>query len=116
MSVSPSPLVAGNPFSVNFQGQLSESLTGGKVSVSVKFIGIPVFSKTYDLCQLVEQGGQSCPVSAGPLSISKSENFPSQAPAGSYTGQVTVTDQNGAEVTCVKFALTIAKPSKSDHI
>lgn len=116
MSVSPSPLVAGNAFSVNFQGQLSEDLTGGKVSVSVKFIGIPVFSKTYDLCELVAQGGQSCPVKAGGLSISKSENFPSQAPAGSYTGQVTVTDQSGAEVTCVKFALTIAKPSMNDHI
>jgi cathepsin B len=105
--VVPGTLTPGQPISISFSGTLSEQLTGGNVVISVTFLGITVFSKTYDLCKLVSEGGSSCPVAAGPLSISKQETMPSGAPRGTYQGKVVVHDQSGSEVTCIEFGVKI---------
>jgi len=52
-------------------------VTGGSLKVNVKFGIIPVFDKTYDLCDLAKQTGLSCPVSAGTHTTKITEDVPS---------------------------------------
>lgn len=55
----------------------AEQVTGGSLKVDVKFGIIPVFDKTYDLCDLAKEAGLSCPVSAGTHTTKITEDVPS---------------------------------------
>ena len=59
----------------------AETVTGGSVDVSIKYGIIPVYSNTFDLCELLSQVGDPCPEkpnSKGHFTIS--EDIPSEIP------------------------------------
>eukprot|EP00762_Andalucia_godoyi_P002432 ANDGO_02713.mRNA.1 Cathepsin B-like cysteine proteinase 5 len=114
LTISPNPLARGQPFSVSFSGSLDEQVTGGSVAIKVSYQRIPVYGKTVDLCQLVQQGGASCPLPAGPVTFTQSETFPSSPPKGTYEGQITITDSNGQQITCIKFDMPVTAPADFD--
>lgn len=116
LTISPATLAEGQQFTVALSGSLNEQLTGGSVSLSVKFLGIQVYSATVDVCQLASQAGLSCPLPSGPVSISKSAIMPSAAPRGTYTGEIKVTDQNGEEVSCISFRMSVTGVSANSPV
>lgn len=81
-------------------------MTSGAISLKVQFLGIQVVSETKDLCETVGKAGQQCPLS-GDLSLKVTESLPSSAPSGSYTGRALITDQNGAQLTCVDLKFNL---------
>eukprot|EP01111_Echinosteliopsis_oligospora_P010431 TRINITY_DN3239_c0_g1_i3.p1 TRINITY_DN3239_c0_g1~~TRINITY_DN3239_c0_g1_i3.p1 ORF type:complete len:124 (+),score=52.24 TRINITY_DN3239_c0_g1_i3:314-685(+) len=107
ITITPNPPVKGGNFTVVAAGTLDEQITGGNITLTVKYDKfITVLKQTDDLCA---DGG--CPISAGSFTKTISQALPSAAPAGSYSVHVTANDQNNEELACVNVALTIASKS-----
>ena len=112
LTITPSSLATGQPFTISFSGSIDEQVSGGSAAISVQFLGITVFSQNYDLCELIAQGGASCPIPSGPITVTKTETFPSAVPKGSYTGKIVIKDQTGSEVTCLTFSMKVGSPAQ----
>ncbi|GAU41678.1 hypothetical protein TSUD_272620 [Trifolium subterraneum] len=103
------------------------AIHGGKVVIGVSYVGVPVHSETIDLCKEV-----SCPVANGNFVISHTQTLPSITPPmliieyrsgidfsakevrwrwemeqGPYTLKMTLKDDNGDLLTCIKFNFKI---------
>ena len=58
-----------------------EEVTGGEVKVELKYGIIPVYSGTLDLCTLLDQVGEPCPVKPNPNGyFTTSQAIPSAIP------------------------------------
>ena len=58
-----------------------EEVTGGEVKVELKYGIIPIYSETLDLCELLKQIGQDCPVEPDPNGyFTTSQLIPSAIP------------------------------------
>ena len=60
---------------------LEEEVTGGDVTVEVKYGIIPVYSITLKLCDVLADVGNKCPVKAGNQTASVTEAIPSEVPS-----------------------------------
>lgn len=60
---------------------LAEQVTGGTVKVNLDIDKIPFISLNLDLCELLSDAGLSCPVSAGPQTLTVSQEIPDEAPS-----------------------------------
>ena len=59
----------------------AETVTARKVDVNVKYGIIPVYSNTFDLCELLSQVGDPCTVKPNPKGhFTISEDIPSAIP------------------------------------
>jgi len=74
--------------------------------VEVKFLGIKVFERNFDLCHMTPQ--VTCPIHKGPFGpFTVTETLPSVTPKGKYTGQIKMTNQKGEEIACVNFHMNV---------
>lgn len=83
---------------------------GSNLKLSVKYGIITVLSKTYDLCQLLSESGYiSCPIDpqSGSKTVTVSEEIPSDAPTGAYSGSASATDQEGHEIFSIEFSMSV---------
>jgi hypothetical protein len=103
VKITPDPPVKGKSVTIAASGTLSETVSSGTIDLVIKVLGIPVINKKIDLCTASKK--VTCPIPAGPLSLDVTQAIPSAIPSGQYTGEVTVTDQSGAEITCVDLKL-----------
>lgn len=58
----------------------AETVTGGKVNIKVKLSFITVLNQHDDLCQMVQQGGKSCPLPPSVGVLSTKQSLPGSAP------------------------------------
>ncbi|KAK5583093.1 hypothetical protein RB653_004683 [Dictyostelium firmibasis] len=100
----PTP-VKGQPITISASGDLDETVTGGTVSVKVKYGFITLINKSEGICS--SQDPLSCPIAAGPYSKTITETIPADAPSGKYTGNVVIVDQNNAEIACVDVDINL---------
>ena len=59
---------------------IEEEVTSGKIKVNLKYVATPAFSAEPDLCNVVEENGLSCPLSAGEHTMTTSTTIPGYAP------------------------------------
>eukprot|EP01028_Stygiella_incarcerata_P002654 TRINITY_DN14_c0_g1_i2.p2 TRINITY_DN14_c0_g1~~TRINITY_DN14_c0_g1_i2.p2 ORF type:complete len:422 (-),score=59.80 TRINITY_DN14_c0_g1_i2:150-1415(-) len=105
LTITPATLTPGKPFTVAFKGSLDEEITGGSAHIDVTYLGVKIFSHTYDVCSFP---GFACPMAKGPVDVSKTETMPSVVPKGTYKGKITILDQNSQEVACLTFDMPVA--------
>jgi len=105
LTITPSQLTPGQDFTVSLKGSLDEKITSGSAQIDVTYLGIKIFSHTYDLCSFP---GFPCPISQGPLEITQTETMPSVVPKGTYKGKIVVLDQDKQEVACLTFNIKVA--------
>ncbi|XP_004344261.1 phospholipid transfer protein [Capsaspora owczarzaki ATCC 30864] len=103
VQITPDPPVKGKSVTIAAAGNLDKNITSGSINLSIKFGIIPVLSKSVDLCTV--DPTHPCPLPAGPIVISQTEDIPSSVPSGHYTGTVKVTDQDNQEVACIDLDL-----------
>jgi len=91
-------------------GSLNEQVTSGELYIEVSFGPITVLNTTYSLCDMISAFGMTCPLNQGTLDIGIKELIPGDAPEGTYTGLVTLNDQNNQQILCIKlnFKMTAA--------
>lgn len=69
-----------------------KAISGGKVVISVSYVGVPVHSETIDLCKEV-----SCPVANGNFLISHTQTLPSiTPPVSSFLSNETLAMSNAS--------------------
>lgn len=111
--VEPNPPKKGEKVQVQFKGKLSAEITkGAKLTYSVKLGLIQLAKKTVDLCDtlggLKDKDIPKCPIKAGDLSITKEQDFPSEAPAGKYTIKAEAIAADGkTTLICVQAEMTL---------
>ncbi|KAI6656457.1 Phosphatidylglycerol/phosphatidylinositol transfer protein [Oopsacas minuta] len=108
VTITPDPPKKGQKLTVKASFGVKENVTGGTVKVQIKWGVITVLSKSYGLCDLVDEMGKMCPVAEGTIEFTKEEAIPSLSPGGGYTGKIIAGDQNGKELLCIdlKFDLS----------
>eukprot|EP00026_Physarum_polycephalum_P022103 Phypoly_transcript_25889.p1 GENE.Phypoly_transcript_25889~~Phypoly_transcript_25889.p1 ORF type:complete len:161 (+),score=8.56 Phypoly_transcript_25889:72-485(+) len=102
VAIATVPTSQGENVTFRIVGTLSETLTGGSLSVSVTFLGIPVYSETDNLCTL-----QSCPITQGAYDHTFSVASPVKVPGATISAHVTAEDQTNAPVLCVNAQVTL---------
>ncbi|KAN0006952.1 hypothetical protein ACTFIU_005145 [Dictyostelium citrinum] len=100
----PTP-VKGEPITISASGILDETVTGGNVAVKVKYGFITLINTNVNICS--SQDPLSCPIAAGDYQKNMTEQVPSDAPSGKYTGNVVITDQNDAEIACIDVDINL---------
>ena len=107
LTVSPDPPQKGQNMTVTAAINLSEEVTGGNVKVYVKFGFLPVHDKTLDLCNVLKEVGEICPIQAGTATKTMTLEIPSAVPGGLYTGSIKAVNQSGDEILCIDFDLQL---------
>ncbi|XP_019413099.1 PREDICTED: putative phosphatidylglycerol/phosphatidylinositol transfer protein DDB_G0282179 [Lupinus angustifolius] len=102
IEISPNPVVSGEPANFKISASSGKAISGGEVVIGVSYIGVTVHTERIDLCQEV-----TCPVSNGNFLISHTQTLPSITPPGPYALKVTLTDNSGELLTCIKFNFKI---------
>ena len=98
----------GSNITVAVTGSDSVQVTGGSVTIKVKYGIITLLSHTYDLCTLLAETPYPCPVAPFTTkTISISEMIPSEAPSGKYSGSASAVDQSGNQIACINFAFSV---------
>ena len=92
---------------------LNEVVTSGSQTVTLKYDGLQVSDKTVDLCTggvLANDTKVPCPTPAAPFKGSSSTTItpPEGAPAGTYIGRQTWEDQNGDQILCLAYVLSVS--------
>ncbi|WP_411024974.1 ML domain-containing protein, partial [Salmonella sp. s54836] len=99
--ITPDPPAKGQNLTVTLTINLKTEITSGKIHVNIKWSIFPI-SRTLDLCTVVMQAGETCPLMPGNnITHTVHELIPSSIPGGHYTGSVTINDQNGKEIVCI---------------
>ena len=105
LKITPDPPQKGQNLTVTSDINFKEEITGGTVTVVVKYLGFKVLDKTEDLCSLLGKVGLKCPIPAGDQKATEVEPLPSSIPPGHYTGSIKANDQNGNEIVCLNLDL-----------
>ncbi|KAM9982443.1 hypothetical protein ACTFIZ_006975 [Dictyostelium cf. discoideum] len=100
----PTP-VKGQDITISASGILSETVTSGNVAVKVKYGFITLINENVAICS--SEDPLSCPIAAGDYQKNMTEMIPSDAPAGKYTGNVVITDQNNDEIACIDVDINL---------
>jgi len=104
------PPTTNSNVALSLNAVLDENVSGGSYSLQLSFDGF----------QIVNQQGQisalpnvTLPIHSGPIAINQNFTLPSIVGAGSSISlQASATDQNNAELLCIKIDFTV--PSKSE--
>ncbi|KAH9627421.1 hypothetical protein KSS87_012071 [Heliosperma pusillum] len=102
VEMKPDPVVSGEEAQFMISASSGKSISGGKVTISVNYLGIRVHSEDIDLCKET-----SCPVPAGDFALKHVQTLPGITPKGSYGLKMIVKDGDGKLLTCIKFNFKI---------
>ncbi|GIL59600.1 hypothetical protein Vafri_14342 [Volvox africanus] len=111
VTLSPDPPVIGSAATFVITGTIDTELQGGSVDMTVSFSGFPIFSSSSDLCTKT-----TCPVPAGPISLTLEELLPPIAPPGDYGLQVVARNPDGAELACVNVNFSLVLPGGRTNV
>ncbi|KAN0045346.1 hypothetical protein ACTA71_005723 [Dictyostelium dimigraforme] len=103
VTLTPEIPVKGDSLTITASGTLSEEVTSGTASITVKFGFITLIDKKYSICS--SQDPIPCPIAAGLYEKTITETIPDSAPSGTYTANIVITDQNDSEITCIDVDL-----------
>jgi len=104
--LNPDPPVRATACNITMYGSSDETITGGTMNLMITYLGIPVYQQTTPVCQLVPCPYAATANAAASLIVPASA-VPSIAPSGTYVGVSRITDQNGAELTCIQLEFTL---------
>lgn len=102
VDVEPQPLMPGKRATFRVDGSLVETLTGGSYVADVRYMGVSVLERSGSISELI-----ALPAQPGPAAFKATERLPRNTPEGSYELIFNATDQNGAELTCVKVPFSV---------
>ncbi|KAG5252988.1 MD-2-related lipid recognition domain-containing family protein [Salix suchowensis] len=111
VKISPNPVKKGKPATFIISATTSETITGGKLRVDVRYFGFPVYGEYHNLCEET-----SCPVTGGDFVVSHSQELPGFTPSGSYSLTMKMVDGEGDELTCISFGFHIGSASSVTDI
>ncbi|XP_074294981.1 uncharacterized protein LOC141622859 [Silene latifolia] len=100
----PDPVVSGAEAQFKISASTGKSISGGKVTIRVNYLGVPIHSEDIDLCKET-----SCPVAAGDFALKHIQTLPGITPPGSYGLQMLVKDEAGKVLTCIRFSFKIVR-------
>eukprot|EP01098_Paradermamoeba_levis_P005326 TRINITY_DN2255_c0_g1_i1.p1 TRINITY_DN2255_c0_g1~~TRINITY_DN2255_c0_g1_i1.p1 ORF type:complete len:143 (+),score=31.27 TRINITY_DN2255_c0_g1_i1:122-550(+) len=101
VKIVPDPPVRGQKISVTFNATLDEPVKSGEISLDVKWGFITILKKTLPLCSII-QPYEPCPLAAGVITRTITEDIPSVIPGGHYSIHVIATDQASQELACIQ--------------
>ncbi|KAJ6248477.1 niemann pick type c2 protein npc2-related [Anaeramoeba flamelloides] len=105
--IYPDPIKIGKNVLGVLNGTLLEEIDGGTLKIQLKYGGQPIYKIEDPICSAPQVF--LCPHKPGFVSLSKTVPIPSFTPSGTYTGEVTIFDQNIEVVVCIKFTMDIMK-------
>jgi C1A family cysteine protease len=105
LDATPFPPAAGSHIQMTAQGTVGHDVTAGQFKINVLWNGISLYKSSGDLCTFSPDF--SCPQSAGAATLGVGFDIPSIAPKGSYTVQLQASDQNSADLFCVKVGFKL---------
>eukprot|EP00250_Pteridium_aquilinum_P009287 c18570_g1_i1 orf=191-745(-) len=105
VKVNPDPVIRGSDALFEIPAVAKETIEGGRVTIQVYYLGVPVHTEENDLCTRT-----SCPIAPGEFSISSAEGLPSFTPTGSYRLDMRIQNTDGDLLTCLKINFRIAAP------
>jgi cathepsin B len=84
--------------------------TGANLNLKVKFDGIQLISKDFDLCTIDKN--ITCPIPARPIVTTQSVDIPQLLPSGEYSIFANATNGNGDELICLNLDVKLSKSRK----
>lgn len=108
LDYSPKQPVRGEPLTVTLNGHMSGEVDkGSKVSVAVKWGGVPIPFPPMDVCGQLEglPNSPKCPLPSGDVSVKQSFVLPTQTPDGLITALIKIRNQDLKQVACLKVEL-----------
>ncbi|KAF5190473.1 MD-2-related lipid recognition domain-containing protein / ML domain-containing protein [Thalictrum thalictroides] len=102
VEITPNPVSRGKPTTFVISASTGESISGGDLTIEVKYFGLPVHSEKFDLCKET-----SCPVATGDFVVSHTQELPGVTPPGTYTLKLKMLQGDGKELSCVHFDFSI---------
>ncbi|XP_074268108.1 uncharacterized protein LOC141591617 [Silene latifolia] len=106
--MNPDPVVSGEKAEFKISASSGKSISGGKVSINVYFLGIFVHSEKIDLCKETP-----CPVGPGDFVLSHFQTLPGITPAGSYSLKMSIADDDNHLLTCIRFNFKIVRGARA---
>eukprot|EP00994_Dinema_validum_P003009 NODE_1683_length_873_cov_573.796117_g1200_i1.p1 GENE.NODE_1683_length_873_cov_573.796117_g1200_i1~~NODE_1683_length_873_cov_573.796117_g1200_i1.p1 ORF type:complete len:168 (-),score=68.27 NODE_1683_length_873_cov_573.796117_g1200_i1:370-822(-) len=101
VSWTPKDVKSGETLHITATGTLSAPVTrGAEVHVAAKLDGIPILTKTMDLCDLLIKINGTCPIPAGKQSIAVQVDIPDIPIRGTVSVEATAV-QGTKEIVCV---------------
>lgn len=109
--MSPETIKPGDTVTSKYFIKTDEELKDGHVLFSLSYWGIQVMEDEMPLCEVVQQGGKSCPLQPGTHELVFTGEFPSNAPSGTYEGQlILLPSKDSKEVlACHNIAFQVQK-------
>ncbi|KAJ6252723.1 hypothetical protein M0813_13934 [Anaeramoeba flamelloides] len=106
VTISPDPPRVGRDVTIKLEGELIKIVDGGSVNILIKYDGTTIYNRESELCS--DPDDFPCPHPQGKVKFHKSLQIPSFAPAGTYSGQISITDQdNDAPIICFKYDMPV---------
>lgn len=107
IDVSPYPVKGGQDLTVKVVGDMTKAVSAGEFKVTAKFLGIPVYTTSGDLCTLGDEF--KCPHDAGDLNIVYSQKLPSIPVSGKISLEISANDQDGNSLLCIDSTVKVGK-------
>ncbi|KAI8889613.1 hypothetical protein K501DRAFT_208102 [Backusella circina FSU 941] len=102
VNLTPDPPVKGQNLTIDFKGQLSETVPEGTtVDIIVKYGVVRLLTKKFDFCDQIKHVDETCPIPEGELSFTKDVSLPKEIPPGKYMVHAEVLTPDKKRVTCL---------------
>ena len=99
ITMNPDPPHKGQDVTFGFSGQLSSPIVqGANIHVTVKLGFFTVKEMDVDICS---QKGITCPIPAGPVTLTHTEHLPDDIPAVTVHVEINATNADGSSIACV---------------
>ncbi|PSR79973.1 phosphatidylinositol transfer protein [Coniella lustricola] len=98
----------GSSITISAQGQVSSTIAkGAKITLGLELGGKKLLDKQFDFCDVIKMVGQSCPLSAGSPTLSKTIQIPSMIPQAEYHLTINAVAADGTPITCIEGTTTM---------
>ena len=103
---------SGQNFTLAAQGYLKQDVHPGSIvrlqaNLHVGKAFIPIFRSLYDLCELLPDFGEYCPVDSGEIYLSRQSELPDEIPKGEYQVIVQAITDDKKELFCIETVLSL---------
>eukprot|EP00898_Chlorokybus_atmophyticus_P007533 jgi/Chlat1/7781/Chrsp66S07239 len=106
--MTPDPALRGQDVGFDLNLVAGEDVTGGSVTVSVAYRGVPVHYENDDLCDKT-----ACPINKGPFRLNNVQQLPRITPPGPYTLKLSAKGPDGRSLFCANINFNVVSPPSS---
>ncbi|KDD74907.1 hypothetical protein H632_c996p1 [Helicosporidium sp. ATCC 50920] len=108
VDLTPNPVNRGTKAHFAINGNSTLNVDAGSISMTVRYLGFPIWYQTDNLCEKT-----TCPVQPGEVEIIFDQLFPKFTPTGSYS--LTLQGSNGDQgLFCIKASFEVVSASLAD--